>query len=113
FFRMTSCGMIAPRSGGQASLWQFRVEFENGASPTLRSMQHLGVARQTLQFGRLVERTEAKRVIWAIRRFLSPLQGFRAFCSLTQGGARFTSLALGYHLSGFQPFQFEPPHVGC
>jgi len=24
---------------------------------------------------------------------------------LTQGGARFTSLALGYHLSGFQPFQ--------
>jgi len=65
----------------------------------------LGVARQTLQFGRLVERTEAKRVIWAIRRFLSPLQGLNSFCSLTQGGARFTSLALGFH--------FEPPHVGC
>jgi len=30
--------------------------------------------------------------------------------SLTQGGA---SLALGYFLSGFQPFQFEPPYVGC
>jgi len=29
---------------------------------------------------------------------------------LTQGGA---SLALGYFLSGFQPFQFEPPYVGC
>src|SRR6266480_5175284 len=39
FFRMMSCGMIAPRSGGQASLWQFRVEFKNGASPTLKSMQ--------------------------------------------------------------------------
>jgi hypothetical protein len=35
------------------------------------------------------------------------------FCPLTQGGARFTSLALGYYLSGFQPFQFEPPNVGC
>jgi len=32
---------------------------------------------------------------------------------LTQGSARFTSLALGYYLPGFQPFQFEPPHVGC
>src|SRR5439155_13505815 len=73
----------------------------------------LGIARQTLQFGRLVERTEAKRVIWAIRRFLSPLQGLKSFCSLTQGGARFTSLALGYYLPGFQPFQSEPPHVGC
>ena len=52
-------------------------------------------------------------MIWAIRRFLSPLQGLNSFCSLTQGGARFTSLALGYHLSGFQPFQVEPPHVGC
>ncbi|SRR6266480_7125843 len=31
------------------------------------------------------------------------------FDSLTQGGARFTSLALGYHLSGFQPLKFEPP----
>src|SRR5947207_15980216 len=46
-------------------------------------------------------------------RILSPLQGLNSFCSLTQGGARFTSLALGYHLSGFQPFQVEPPHVGC
>ena len=52
-------------------------------------------------------------MIWAIRRFLSPLQGLNSFCSLTQGGARFTSLALGYYLSGFQPFHFEPPHVGC
>jgi len=32
---------------------------------------------------------------------------------MTQGGARFTLLALGYLLSGFQPFQFQPPHVGC
>ena len=47
------------------------------------------------------------------RRYASPFQGFHSFCSLTQGGARFTSLALGYHLSGFQPFQVEPPHVGC
>src|SRR5437879_12826003 len=33
-------------------------------------------------------------------------QGFHSFCSLTQGGARFTSLALGYRLRGFQPFWF-------
>jgi len=45
--------------------------------------------------------------------FLPPLQGLNSFCSLTQGGARSTSLALGYYLSGFQPFQFEPLHVGC
>jgi len=38
--------------------------------------------------------------------FLSPFQGFDSFCSLTQGGARFISLALGYYLPGFQPFQF-------
>ena len=35
--------------------------------------------------------------------FLSPFQGLNLFCSVTQGGARFTSLALGYFLSGFQP----------
>ena len=43
---------------------------------------------------------------------VSPFQGLGSFDSSTQGGARFTSLALGYHLSGFQPFQVEPPHVG-
>ena len=32
---------------------------------------------------------------------------------ITQGCARVASLALGYHLSGFQPFQFGPTHVGC
>jgi hypothetical protein len=32
------------------------------------------------------------------------------FESLAQGG---TSLALGYFLSGFQPFHLEPSHVGC
>src|SRR5438034_4561766 len=26
---------------------------------------------------------------------------------------RFTSLAPGLFLSGLQPFQYEPPHVGC
>ena len=44
------------------------------------------------------------------REFLSPFQGLNAYSFTTQGGARFTSLALGYHLSGFQPFIFEP-HV--
>lgn len=44
---------------------------------------------------------------------LSPLQGLSSFYLLTQGGARFTPLALGYFLSGFQPFQFEPSHAGC
>jgi hypothetical protein len=32
------------------------------------------------------------------------LTGLGFFLRLTQGGARFTSLALGYHLSGLQPF---------
>jgi len=36
--------------------------------------------------------------------FLSPLQGLDSFCSLPQGGARFTSLALGYFLLDFQPW---------
>jgi hypothetical protein len=44
---------------------------------------------------------------------LSPLQGLNSFCWLTQGGARFTSLALGYYLSGLRPFQFEPRYLGC
>lgn len=35
---------------------------------------------------------------------LSPFQGLNSFCSVTQGGARSTALALGYYLSGFQPF---------
>jgi len=46
-------------------------------------------------------------------KILPPFQGLRTSGRLTQGGARFTSLALGYFLSGFQPFQFEPPHVGA
>ena len=46
-------------------------------------------------------------------RILSPLQGLDSSWLVTQGGTRFTSLALGCFLSGFQPFQFEPPHVGC
>jgi hypothetical protein len=41
------------------------------------------------------------------------LQGFFNLLFATQGGARFTSLALGYYLSGFQPFQFELSHVCC
>jgi hypothetical protein len=35
-----------------------------------------------------------------------PYRACSICCSLTQGGARFTALALGYYLSGFQPFQF-------
>ena len=35
-----------------------------------------------------------------------------SFCSFTQGGTRYASLALGYHLSGLQPFRFESTHVG-
>ncbi len=42
-----------------------------------------------------------------------PLQGLNSFGSFTEGGARFTSLALGCFLSGFQPFGSEPPCVGC
>ncbi len=33
--------------------------------------------------------------------------------SLSQGGARSRGFALGYFLSGFQPFGSDPPHVGC
>jgi hypothetical protein len=36
-------------------------------------------------------------------KILSPLQGLIFFERLTQGGARFNSLALGYHLPGFPP----------
>jgi len=46
-------------------------------------------------------------------RFFRPFRGLKSFCSLTQGGTRFTSLALGYYPSSFQPFQFEPHHVRC
>jgi hypothetical protein len=35
--------------------------------------------------------------------FLPPFQGLISFGLITQGGARFTSLAPGYYLSGFQP----------
>src|SRR5438477_9071692 len=58
------------------------------------------------------QRTLRNSRVWFVK-FLPPFQGLDSFCSLTQGGARFTSLTLGYHLSGFQPFQVEPPHVGC
>jgi hypothetical protein len=36
--------------------------------------------------------------------FCRPFRAWKFIGRLTQGGARFTSLALGYHLSGFQPF---------
>jgi hypothetical protein len=37
--------------------------------------------------------------------FLPPFQGSISFGLIPQGGARFTSFALGYYLSGFhQPF---------
>ena len=44
---------------------------------------------------------------------LSPVQGLICFGLITQGGARVASLALGYCLSGFQPYQFELIHLGC
>ena len=44
---------------------------------------------------------------------VSPLQGSDDLLTLTQGSARFTSLALGYPLSGFQPMKFEPRYLGC
>jgi hypothetical protein len=44
---------------------------------------------------------------------VSPLQGSDNSLTLTQGGARFTSLALGYPLSGFQPLKFESRYLGC
>ena len=37
-----------------------------------------------------------------------PLTHFEFIFPVTQGGARFTSLALGYYLSGFQPFKPRP-----
>jgi hypothetical protein len=39
-------------------------------------------------------------------KILSPFQGLNSFRFVTQGGACFTSLALGYFLSGLQPFGF-------
>ena len=48
-----------------------------------------------------------------LHRFSFAPSGLEFILIRSQGGARFTSLALGYFLSGFQPFQFEPPHVGC
>src|SRR5262245_17838975 len=38
---------------------------------------------------------------------LSPLQGLGSFCRLTQG------VALGYHLSGFQPFESSVVETLC
>ena len=37
----------------------------------------------------------------------APFRAWIRFGRFTQGGADFVSLALGYFLSGFQPFQFE------
>ena len=43
--------------------------------------------------------------------FLPPFQGLISFGLITRGGARFTSLAPGYYLSGFQPFYHSPACV--
>jgi hypothetical protein len=45
----------------------------------------------------------ASSIFW-FASFLPPFQGLISFELITQGGTRFTSLALGYYLSGFQPF---------
>ncbi len=50
-------------------------------------------------FGRLIQRSSATNLADGPDEILPPLQGLDSFCSLTQGGARFTSLALGYYLS--------------
>jgi hypothetical protein len=44
------------------------------------------------------------RLFFWFASFLPPFQGLISFELITQGGTRFTSLALGYYLSGFQPF---------
>jgi hypothetical protein len=39
--------------------------------------------------------------------FFRPFRALSFFDSSTQGGARYTSLALDYYLSGFQPFEID------
>jgi hypothetical protein len=46
---------------------------------------------------------QCKTLLQVKQSFVIHLKFFAAL-RLTQGGARFTSLALGYHLSGFHPF---------
>src|SRR5439155_14891559 len=41
FSLMMPCGTVALHNGEQASLWQFRLEFESGVSRTQNSMQRL------------------------------------------------------------------------
>jgi len=43
---------------------------------------------------------------------VSPFPGLHRFGGGSPRAARADSLALGYRLSGFQPFQFEPRYLG-
>jgi hypothetical protein len=41
------------------------------------------------------------------------LTGLAGILDRLPRAAQLRSLARGYHLSGFQPFQFEPRYLGC
>ena len=63
------------------------------------------VAGVCFEFGNMNLLRETKRNYCG--GFAALLQGLCDFCGTqAQAGARFTSLALGYNLSGFQPFEF-------
>jgi len=67
------------------------------------------------------EKSCESRAVHSLSERSSPTQSvficvhpwFRFCSSISTAGARFTSLALGYSLSGFQPFRFEPRDLGC
>ena len=42
-------------------------------------------------------------------QFFRPYRAWRICGTITQGGADFVSLALGYHLPGFQPLDSDRP----